>query len=162
MKNKLQLQAISPRSDRNANHPKDRRAAEGTVISIYASHFTMACPLNCPQSPCCPHRACRLKYVPCSTIVSQRTLAIQSYAVTRRLYCAASAHGRVVYYVRVSMQKADMQVCYAAAYTNDAEICAKYVGMHAGKLLDIVSTADTPLLDTPAARTRSRARRAAN
>ena len=49
-----------------------------------------------------------------------------------------------------------------AAYTDDAEICSKYVGMHAGKLLDIVSTADTPLLDTPAARTRSRARRAAN
>ena len=113
--NKVQLQAISPRSDRNANHPKDRRAAEGTAISIYASHFTMACPLNCPQSPCCPHRACWLKYVPCYTIVSQRTLAIQSYAVTRRLYWAASAHGRVVYYVRVSMQKADMQVCYACS-----------------------------------------------
>lgn len=77
MKNKLQLQAISFRSDRDANHPKNRRGAEGTAITIHASHFTVACPLNCPQSPCCPHRACWLKCAPCYTTLSQRTLVIQ-------------------------------------------------------------------------------------
>ena len=58
------MQAITPGGDSAADISKDSHTAESHRCNVVASHNTPPRPINCPQSPHCPHRACQFQCVP--------------------------------------------------------------------------------------------------
>ena len=58
------MQAITPGGDSDADISEDSHTAESHRCNVVASHNTPPRPINCPQSPRCPHCARQLQCVP--------------------------------------------------------------------------------------------------